>query len=277
MPESITHRSLTPEIKIISEKEGIVEYIASDQTIDSHREIVSVNGWRFTRFEKNAPFVNSHNYWSIEDLLGKVISFEVKGGKLIERVQWAIDVPSQPLAKLGFDLTKGGYLKAVSVGFMPVRWACPGDEDFVKAVKDMKLTAEQVAGLRCIWLEQEQFELSACIIGSNPNALAKAFNDGAVTEEAMVKLGFTGEEELRFLNAAAASYETADPVLRGVIDNELARIRRAAPSLSQGNKTPAPPHSKPDGAEEAKRLADEGLRDIAKRLEALTKRPAPKA
>src|SRR3954468_16810044 len=95
------HRTLTPEVRIIDAKQGLVDYVASDQTLDSYNEIIVASGWKFSRFAKNSPFVDSHDYYCIDKLLGKVVDFRVDGKKLIEQVQWAIDVPENALAQLG--------------------------------------------------------------------------------------------------------------------------------------------------------------------------------
>lgn len=263
-------RTITPEIKIVSKADGLVDYIASDESIDSHREIVAAKGWQFTRFAKNAPFVDSHDYWSLDKLLGQVVSYQVTGGKLVERVKWAIDVPDNKLAALGFAMTEGGYLKAVSVGFIPVKYSYPGCDDFADVIKEMKLSAETVANLRCVYLQQEQIELSACIIGSNPNALAKAFKDGAVKEELLVSLGFAGDEEMSFLQKAGETYATLEPLMQAMVRTELSRIYRAR-NFSGKSNPPASTASKPGGADEAKRLAEEQLKEINKRLERLLK------
>lgn len=257
MSDNLTRRSLCPEIRVVSKEEGIVEYVASDESLDSYREIIKASGWRFNRFAKNAPFVDSHDYWSIDKLLGSVTSYEIKDGKLIERVKWALDVPESqnPLPRLGFNLTLGGHLKAVSVGFMPTRWADQGSNDFATACADMKLTADVIAKTRRIYLEHEQIELSACIIGANPNALAKAFADGVVSEEQMVRLGFVGDVEMQFLQRGAAAWDQVDELTRGMIRSELGRIFRAR-NLS-GNANPkANSPSKPGGGDEATRQAE---------------------
>jgi hypothetical protein len=36
--------------------------------------------------------------------------------------------------------------------------------------------------VRTIYTEQEQVELSCCVVGSNPNALAKAYRAGAIND-----------------------------------------------------------------------------------------------
>jgi len=218
-------RTIHPEVRIIDRAKGLVDYIASDETLDHYREIIRATGWRFTYFKKNAPFVDSHHYYTIGNLLGKILDFKVAGKQLVERVQWAIDTGSD-LAKLGWDLTVGGYLKAVSVGFIPKRVVTKWDNDpsnFQSTIAEMGISAEEAAVLRAIYLEQEQIELSACIIGANPNALAKAHIDGVAKDETLEKLGFD-DNGLQFLHESAAAYENATPAQQAVIRFELGRI-----------------------------------------------------
>jgi len=177
------HRTIHPEVKVIDAKAGLVEYIASDETVDSYREIIRADGWRFTRFAKNAPFVDSHEYGTVEKLLGQVVDFKVAGGKLVETVKWAIDVAENKLAQLGWKMTEAGYLKAVSVGFLPVKVVSKYDGNTVDFSRELsRLNLGSNADVRAIYLEQEQIELSACIIGANPNALAKSYKAGVIDD-----------------------------------------------------------------------------------------------
>lgn len=174
-------RLLHPEVRIVDARQGIVDYIASDESIDSYHEIIRAGGWRFTNFAKNSPLVDSHDYSSIEKCLGKVIDFRVEGSRLIERVQWAIDVPENKLAQIGWKMTEAGYLKAVSVGFYPVKYLTPNSgEAWTEQLKELGLPGD--AAVRTIYTEQEQVELSCCVVGANPNALAKAYQAGAIDE-----------------------------------------------------------------------------------------------
>ncbi|HEX4119977.1 MAG TPA: phage major capsid protein [Verrucomicrobiae bacterium] len=174
-------REIHPQIKVLDADAGIVEYVASDETVDCYREVIMASGWKFDRFARNAPFVDSHQYDSIENLLGKVIDFQVQGNKLVETVKWAIDVPSNELAQKGFAMTQGGYLKAVSVGFLPETVVSKFDNDaaaFNQALEKLDLGDDLAESVRCIYTSQQQTELSACIIGANPSALARAYSDG---------------------------------------------------------------------------------------------------
>ena len=175
-------RQICPTIRIVDEKKGIATYVASDETLDSYREIIRAKGWRFDYFKRNAPFVDSHDYSTVGKLLGRVTDFAVKGNALEETVQWAIDVPENTLALLGWKMTVGGFLKGVSVGFRPVKYVSRWDSDqggFQTQVLELGANAEQV---RTIYTEQQQLELSAVILGANPNALAKAYKAGALAD-----------------------------------------------------------------------------------------------
>lgn len=197
---NLIRRTLHPVTKILDATKGIIEYIASDETIDSYREIIRADGWQFTRFQKNAPFVDSHDYSSIEKQVGMVIDFKVVGRQLIETVQWAKDVAENKLAQLGWKMTEGGFLKAVSVGFSPLEYVARDQAGWSQQLADLKLPAD--APVRCIYTAQEQYELSACIIGANPNAVAKAFKAGAI-----------GDAELDLISLEHAKRDTANATL----------------------------------------------------------------
>ena len=173
-------RSLSATTKILDEARGLVEYIASDATLDSYREIILPTAWDLSRFEKNAPFVNSHQYGTIENLLGKVVASRVEAGQLIQTVEWAVGATAHTLAQIGWQLTKGGFLKAVSVGFYPLAYKFKGSEGFADLLKEAGAAPDSPC--TCIYTKAQQIELSACIIGANPSALAKAYKAEAITD-----------------------------------------------------------------------------------------------
>jgi hypothetical protein len=203
------------QIKVIDAAKGTVEYIASDESIDSCQEVIAASGWQFNRFQKNAPFVDSHNYSSIDCLLGSVVDYRVENQQLVETVQWAIDVPTNFLAIKGFQMTQAGYLKAVSVGFIPLeyvgKWDTTGTWDEV--MDDLGMGALEDS-IRCVYTRQEQFELSACCIGANGNAVARSF-----------KAGILSDADLEKISALQARREIA-PVSDVVADDAVARLRQ---------------------------------------------------
>lgn len=255
-------RSLDVEAKILSAADGTVEYIASNETLDSYNEVVAAKGWRFNRFKSNAPFVDSHNYYSIEKLLGSVTGVRFEGKNLMATVKWAKDVPENKLAQLGWKMTEGGFLKAVSVGFFPVRYVRNGGDGWSQALADLGLKAEAGAEIRYIYLEQELIELSSCIIGANPDALAKSYDAGCIKDADLAACGFT-DEDMDFVSAAGKALDKpdVDNVTRLLIGAEMRRIAgRAGPqnhSQDSTTRTTSNSPGKPGGGEIAERQAAE--------------------
>jgi hypothetical protein len=205
--------------KILDEKAGLVRYTASDESLDCHGEIVRVKGWRFKFFAKNAPFINSHDYSDVRNLLGSVVAFGIEGAELVEDVKYAVTDAGNTLADWCFKMVRDQHLKAVSVGFVPTSMCSKWDgdtKDFLAQVADLKLDAATAARLRCVYREQEQIELSQCIIGANPNALAKslrtvatAYKAGTLTEENVTQFAAL-IENMKHAEPAADSAD-ADP------------------------------------------------------------------
>jgi hypothetical protein len=275
MSEKTISRTIAPAIKVLDAAKGLVEYIASDETLDSYQEIIRVAGWKFdARFTSNPVFVDSHSYWGIRDVLGRVVEWRLEGDKLIEVVQWAIDVEENALARLGFAMTAKGYLKAVSVGFMPTIKVYRNDDDFTRVANEMKLSTEARDKVRCIFYEQQQIELSACVIGANPSALAKAYDDGAVDGEMLRGVGLGGDEGAEMLHLTARAYEAhEDEAMRDLVRfqfRQFATRNISAGRANPGTATPQPGRGATGGGKSQsprkrrawlKQVAD-GVRDL---------------
>ena len=91
------------------------------------------------------------------------------GQALCQRIQFATEV--NPVARIAYGLYKGGFLNAVSVGFIPLRWEDGGASS---------ASAQSATAPRRRYLEQELLEVSAVAIPANPDALALGLKSGAV-------------------------------------------------------------------------------------------------
>ena len=151
----------------------ILDFIASDETLDRYDEVISATGWKLENYQRNPVFQNAHQYGDIIFTLGRALITEVRevgravpsapsGLGLFQRIQFACDV--NPMAKIAYGLYKGKFLNAVSVGFVPVRWEDGTDK----------------TPYRRKYTEQELLEVSAVGIPANPNALALGLKSGAV-------------------------------------------------------------------------------------------------
>ncbi len=177
-------RTITPELRVDYSGEPLVEITASNEATDSYNESIMAEGWDLSRTETNLPVPDSHDYSSIANLIGRVEKASVIGRNLVATVRIAVDVPSQPKAAMAFDLIKGGYLKAVSVGFMPGESVSPWDSDksgYREACE--KIGADPSDGPSRIYTRGHQLqEISFCILGANPDALVEARSAGILTD-----------------------------------------------------------------------------------------------
>jgi hypothetical protein len=196
----------------------ILEFVASDETLDRYGEMIRATGWRLENYRRNPVFQNAHQYGDIIFTLGRALSTEIRSLPstvnnqlstcLYQRVEFATAV--NPMARIAYGLYRGKFLNAVSVGFIPLRWQDPNGVDHQAgrgvraappgpgvvapepaAARELAAPEQGGGGLVApkrsgggrpprIYLEQELLEVSAVAIPANPGALALAVKSGAV-------------------------------------------------------------------------------------------------
>ena len=135
--------------------------VFSTNTEDRHGDVVE-QVFDLKSFKKNPVFLDSHNYSSIEKILGNIQSIKVKDGKLQGDIVFCID---NPLGLLAEKMVANGFIKATSIGFIPKEFDNNG-----------RIT------------KSELLEVSAVSVPANPEAL---FEKSIEKEELEVK-----EEEI---------------------------------------------------------------------------------
>lgn len=141
-----------------------ITFTASDSSVDRYSEIIEASGWQLANYQKNPVFQADHNY-SIQATIGRATKVWVEGGKLKQTIRFATGI--NPLADLALALYRGGFLNAVSVGFIPRKWE----------------NGSEGIGYRRKYVEVELVELSAVAVPANPNALQDALDQGVISPE----------------------------------------------------------------------------------------------
>jgi len=118
---------------------------------DRHGDIVKQE-WDLKSFKKNPVFLDSHNYDSIEYIIGKVKGANTKNGRLEGDIVFAL---SNPRGQLAYNLALEGFINTTSVGFMPKEFDNEGTI-----------------------LKSELLEVSAVSVPANPEALIEKLYDG---------------------------------------------------------------------------------------------------
>ncbi len=162
-----------PEVK--ANDSATFKVIATNETRDRDGEIIKVTGWNFDNYMKNPVILSNHNY-TIENIVGKATRVYLEEGNVIVEGVFA-ESPAGVLAKSLYD---GGFLKTVSVGFIP---------------KERDKTDYRII------TQAELLELSFVPVPSNPSALSmdgKSFTEaktlGLVEDETQVTLSDVMEE-----------------------------------------------------------------------------------
>lgn len=153
-------RALAGEFKAMGER--TLAFVASDESKDRDGEVVKADGWELKNYRKNPVVLLNHAMHTLP--IGKA-KVKIKDKALLTEITFA-SAEENPQADLAFRLAKGGFLNALSVGFMPREWV---DGDGAKTP-------------RRTYTKQELYEISVVTVPANPQALRRAVEAGAITQ-----------------------------------------------------------------------------------------------
>lgn len=110
-------KTLNENIKNVKENEdknNTFDVIASTEDVDRDWEIIKVDGWQTENWLKN-PVVLANHYYTIGNIAWKGLEFykDEEGRMRLKGV-----FSNNDMGKMAKDLYNGGFLKAVSVGFI---------------------------------------------------------------------------------------------------------------------------------------------------------------
>src|SRR5580658_8907020 len=183
----IIRRDFQPNsVTVIDDALGIIEYVATTPTVDSYGEVVDPKGADTSRLEKNGPLLADHNY-AVDSVLGRIIDCRLVGKQLIMRVQFALNVPSNPQPRKIYEMVKAGYIPACYIGFIPTQISYPTDVDWKNVCEDLGM-GDLENSVRCVYRGFQLLELSVVAIGANQDCIAKAYAAGIVEDADLLRV-----------------------------------------------------------------------------------------
>ena len=165
----IVRRALVQRQRSINEQERTIEFVSSDESIDRYGDVIRASGWDYSNYMRNPVFLWAHNSRELPIGRTEKIWVETSPPALVQLVKFAT-LDENPRADQAFRLYMGGYLSAVSVGFKPKKH---------KKIEDAE--GNWTGGYE--FIKQELLELSAVPVPANPNALARAVDEGLITKD----------------------------------------------------------------------------------------------
>jgi HK97 family phage prohead protease len=139
-----------------------ISFTYSDETVDRDNDMIRASGWVLDAYRKNPVALFGHNAGSPESVIGRSVNLKVEGGRLIGDIEF-VPASVNPLAEMTYQLYRGSFLNAVSVGFAPL---------------DVKLADQDKRPGGLDFLRQELLEISCVPVPANGNALAIARSKG---------------------------------------------------------------------------------------------------
>lgn len=139
---------------------------ASTEDVDRDGDRILSEGWHLENFKKNPVIPWAHKY--DQPPVAKALQTKVQDKKLKLLIELA-SAEEYPFADTIYRLYNGKFLNAFSVGFNPM-----GRQRVERLVNGRKITGYD-------YLEAELWEVSACTVPSNPNALVSAKKKGVIT------------------------------------------------------------------------------------------------
>lgn len=109
-----TLKNFSEEIKGLDEKNNHFKVIASSEDLDRSWEIIKLDGWDASNYQKNPVILANHSY-RVEDIAWKMTKIYKEWKNLI--VEWVFTEKTE-MWKMCKELYNAGFLKTVSVWFI---------------------------------------------------------------------------------------------------------------------------------------------------------------
>jgi len=161
---ALSARSLGP----VADAERVIRFCFSDGTVDRGGDTIDPQGWNLSGYQRNPVVLWAHD--ALAPPIGRTRNLFIDHRGLIGDVEFA---PPEvyDFADTIFRLVRSGYIKAGSVGFLPIEFSLSKDKGREFGID---------------FRRQELLEFSICPVPANPNALAEASAKGVITSRAAI-------------------------------------------------------------------------------------------
>ena len=151
----------TGVVEKAQDSEGRTTFVASEESEDRFGDVVTARGWELRNYRKNPVVLFGHDH-SIP-AIGAVRNIGTEGRRLMATVEFDMD---DPFAAMLAQKFRGGFMRAVSVGFRPLAF-------------ERRESGGEFVGFK--FTSQELLELSAVPVPAHPAALKKAYGGDRFT------------------------------------------------------------------------------------------------
>ena len=182
MPKVLILKQFDSEVKTI-EGERALNVTITTNDVDRSGDIVEPKGAKLANFKKNPVVLMAHDYQGLP--IGKASNLTKTDNGIIAKVIFP-EEGTYPLADTVYNLYKQKFMRAWSIGFVPIK-----SEDIVDDEEDKDSKTVSRGKRFKTW---ELLEFSACAVPANPHALTNMVSKG-IDVELLKEEGFIEIEE----------------------------------------------------------------------------------
>ena len=138
-------------LKQVDDTNHSLTIYVSTSDIDRDKEMIMPTAWKTENFAKNPVIVNSHNYDSVMNIIGRAVDFGTDSKGLWMIIKYLVS-QGNPDADWAYVLAKEG-MASFSVGFIETK-SIPGE-----------------GGVKKVYTDAELLEVSQVVVPANPSAV----------------------------------------------------------------------------------------------------------
>jgi HK97 family phage prohead protease len=158
--EPVVRKQFVSAEKAINDEKRTVRFVITTESPDRENDVIAAAGWDLDAYKRNPTVLWSHDY--SQPPVAKAISVERTSKGLVSTAQFP-PKGVYAFADTVFELIKGGFLNATSVGFRPLEFVRDGARGGIN------------------FLRQELLEYSIVPVPANSEALIVARSKGIDT------------------------------------------------------------------------------------------------
>lgn len=161
----------TRQAEPIDRESHRIRVVINDNTIDRDHEILPPESFKkhLDWYLDNPVVLFAHDH--LQPAVAKMVDYEITDSKFIAIDEFAVN--QYEFAETLWNLYRDGFMRATSVGFIPIEWT-RDEEEMEDILNNFGIDAD-VDDLSSIYTENELLEHSTVPIGSNRNALVKIY------------------------------------------------------------------------------------------------------
>lgn len=190
---------------------GVLEAIITTSSVDRHNENIETAGITYKDYMQNPIVLYGHDYEGLP--IGKALKLTKQAGTQI-KARFQLAVEEYPFAATVYEMIKGGYLNAVSIGGIVREWS----EDYRTIIK------------------MDMVEFSVVPVPANPEALitSRAFEEATGKSVETVRAEFAEFSHKIYVDKLAQMPDDEVKDAVKVLKNLTARLEEtvADPSLT---------------------------------------------